>query len=285
MKIGLIDVGGGMRGAYGAGVLDRCIDDGVRFDHCEGVSAGSANVVSYLAGQKGRNYRYYTEYSFRPEYMSMGNLLRRGNYIDLEYIYSTLSNQGGEDPLDFAAAAANPAEFKVVATDAKTGKPHYFDISDMAQNDYGAIKASCCVPVVNRPYYVKGIPYFDGGVSDPIPLEHCFDAGCDRVVVILTRPRDFRRVPSKDKYIAALMAPRFPHAAAAMRKRSKVYNLQLDMAEDYEKQGKVLIVAPDDIGDLKTLTREREVIKDLYVKGYKDGAAIRDQVLAWREGK
>lgn len=278
MKTGLIDVGGGMRGAYGAGVLDRCIDDGVSFDYCVGVSAGSANVASFLAGQLGRNYRYYTDYSFRKEYMSGGELLKHGNYINLEYIYGTLSCQGGEDPLDFEAAAANPAEYKVVATSAKTGKPHYFDVSDMKLNDYGAIKASCCVPVVNRPYYVNGEPYYDGGVSDPIPLENCLNAGCEKVVLILTRPRNFRRIPSKDKYIAALMAPRFPKAAAAMRKRSRVYNLQLDMAEEYAKQGKVLIVAPDDIGEMKTLTRDREVIKDLYAKGYRDGAVIKDYI-------
>ena len=58
-KVGLIDVGGGLRGAYGAGVLDRCIDDGIRFDYCIGVSAGSANVAAFLAGQKGRNLRFY----------------------------------------------------------------------------------------------------------------------------------------------------------------------------------------------------------------------------------
>ena len=149
---------------------------------------------------------------------------------------------------------------------------------DLKQDDYNAIKASCSVPVVNKPYYVNGEPYYDGGISDPIPIQECFDAGCDKVVLILTRPRDFRRVPSKDKYIAALLAPRFPHAAAAMKKRSRVYNLELDMAEDYEKQGRVLIVAPDDIGEMKTLTRDREVIKDLYAKGYRDGAVIKGYI-------
>lgn len=61
MKIGVIDVGGGMRAAYGAGVFDWCMDNEVHFDYCVGVSAGSANVVSYLAGQRGRNFVFYTE--------------------------------------------------------------------------------------------------------------------------------------------------------------------------------------------------------------------------------
>lgn len=47
-----MDVGGGLRGIYAAGVPDRCLEEGIRFDSGIGVSAGSANVASYLAGQK-----------------------------------------------------------------------------------------------------------------------------------------------------------------------------------------------------------------------------------------
>ncbi len=45
MKYGVIDVGGGLRGIYGAGVLDRCLEEDLRFDLCIGVSAGSANMA------------------------------------------------------------------------------------------------------------------------------------------------------------------------------------------------------------------------------------------------
>ena len=120
--IGIVDVGGGLRGVYGAGVFDTCLEEKLTFDYLIGVSAGSANVASFLAGQRGRNLRFYTDYAFRKAYMSLGNFLRRGNYLDLDYIYGgTLSNTGGEDPLDYDAMAANPAQAKVVATDAATG--------------------------------------------------------------------------------------------------------------------------------------------------------------------
>ena len=61
-KIGVIDVGGGLRGSYSAGVYDWCHDNDIHFDYCMGISAGSANLSSYLAGQRGRNVRFYTEY-------------------------------------------------------------------------------------------------------------------------------------------------------------------------------------------------------------------------------
>ena len=79
----------------------------IHFDYCIGVSAGSANIISFLANQKGRNHTFYTEFSFRKEYMSLHNYLKDHNYVDLEYIFGELSNSGGEYPLDFPAAIAS----------------------------------------------------------------------------------------------------------------------------------------------------------------------------------
>ena len=50
MKTAVVDVGGGMRGIYAAGVLDYCLDQGITFDLGIGVSAGSANISSFVAG-------------------------------------------------------------------------------------------------------------------------------------------------------------------------------------------------------------------------------------------
>ena len=45
--LGIIDVGGGMRGIFTAGIYDYLNDQGVQpFDYCIGVSAGSGNLVS-----------------------------------------------------------------------------------------------------------------------------------------------------------------------------------------------------------------------------------------------
>ena len=55
-------------------------------------------------------------------------------------------------------------------------------IAHMVQDDYGAIKASSCVPVASKPYAWKGGIYFDGGLSDPIPFQKAFDAGCEKVI-------------------------------------------------------------------------------------------------------
>lgn len=276
--IGVIDVGGGLRGSYGAGVLDACLRKGVHFDYGAGVSAGSANILSYLAGQMGRNYTFYTEYTFRKEYMSLAIFLRTKDYLGLDYIYGTLSDDGGEYPIDYDGIMNNPADFAVVATDALTGKPMYYDKKDYQRNDLGFLKGSCCVPVADQPYPYRDHLLFDGALSDPIPYEHCFEAGCDKIVVILTRPRDEVRSNESDLRLAKLLEHKYPVAAENMRNRIPLYQKKLQECFALEKDGKVLIVAPDSIGQMKTLTKDKAAIKDLYVKGFHDADSIWDFV-------
>lgn len=280
VMIGSIDVGGGMRGIYGAGVYDWCMDNDVRFDYVFGVSAGSANASSYVSGQRGRNYRFYMEYARRSQYMGLWQKVTTGNFINLDYIYSTLSNSDGEDPLDFEAMMDSPQKMCVVAADAETGKPRYFYKDDFKKDDYSIISASCCVPWVNKPYMYKSHGYYDGGIANPIPVDKAFEEGCDKVVLILTRPRNYYRKPKKDRAAAKAMRKQYPRAAKALAGRAHLYNRQLDLAKRYEEEGRVLIVAPDSIEGMKTLTTDKKAQDLLYQKGYMDASAILDFISA-----
>lgn len=274
MKIGVLDAGGGFRGIYGCGVLDACLDMGIMFDYAVGVSAGSANLFSYLARQRGRNYVFYTEYGFRKQYASLGNFLRRGNYVDLDYVYSTLSNSDGENPLDYDAFEANPAEFYVVACDARTGEAAYLGRDFISRDNYQVCKASSALPVACRPQRVGDRLYFDGGMADPVPIEKAFADGCDKVVLILTRPRSSLRTPKDDATFARLLKLRYPKAARELSLRYKKYNDAVALAGEYEKQGKLLVVAPDSIGHMTTLKRTKEDMDMLYEKGLRDAKKI-----------
>lgn len=121
-KIGVVDVGGGYRGIYAAGVLDCCMDNKIHFDLGIGVSAGSANLISYAAGQSRRNHKFYTEYGLRKEYAGVNNFLFKKSFIDLDYVYGTLSNSDGENPLDYIAAVNSPWNFWQLPQKPKPGK-------------------------------------------------------------------------------------------------------------------------------------------------------------------
>ncbi len=273
--IGVIDVGGGLRGIYGSGVFDRCLDDEIKFDYCIGVSAGSANTITYLANQRGRTYRYYHDYSGRKEYMSFGNLIKFGRYINLDYIYSEMSNSDCEDPLDFMTALNHETNLTIVVSDALSGEPYYFTKHDMKLDDYTILKASSAIPAVCKGYKINGREYYDGGVSDPVPVQKALDDGCDKLVLILTKPVEITDTLARDTKMAKMIRKNYPLLAEKLIQKSANYKKGLDLALELQKQGKCLIVAPDDCCGVSTLTKDKDKLHALYEKGYKDAEKIK----------
>lgn len=269
--LGIIDVGGGMRDVFGAGVLDYCLDHHIHFDYCLGVSAGASNLIGYMAKQRGRSKTFYTKYAFRDDYMGLKHYKETGDFINLDYIYGTLSNHDGEYPLNYDEVKASAARFVTVATDAYTGKAVYFTKDDLAQDRYGAIAASACVPVVNRPMEYNGRSYVDGGIADPIPFEKTHVDGVTKTVMILTRPKDYFRRARRDLYFVLRLRRKYPALARALYKRAETYNRQLRriLADD-----NTLVIAPKSTLHMKTLKLDLEKMNILYDEGYKKGAQI-----------
>lgn len=266
--LGIVDVGGGMRGVFGCGVTDFLLDNDITFDYCLGVSAGSANLASYVSRQRGRNYRYYTKYSLRPEYMSAFNFVTKHSFFDLDYVYSVLSDSDGEDPLDYKALSQSNQIYKAVATNGETGEPHYFTKDDFRQDFYEPLKASSAIPGVCKPVSIDGTDYFDGGVSDPIPVEKALADGCDHVFLILTKPIDFVKKPEMFKSAYTKVLKNYPAVIKKLNIRHETYNNEIKKALELSKEGKVTIIAPDDGYSVTAFTRNLRELNHLYNEGY-----------------
>ena len=281
MKLGLIDVGGGMRGTFAAGILEYCLENNINFDCCIGLSAGSTNLVSFLAGQAGRNMRYYMEYAFRKDYSGLNCFLKTGNWLNLDYIYGALANSGGEDPIDYKALMDNPSELFIVAEEIESGATKYFTKNDFKQDDYRVLSASCNIPILNRPVIIEDKKYYDGGFADSLPIEKALKEGCDKVVVILTRPLHIPRKPNRDKIFASLLKFKHKKAAERLASRAKEYNEKVDYIIKLQEEGKVLILSPEEVYGLDTLTRDREAM----LKLYEDGRKIAEKIPEWIKQK
>lgn len=273
-KIGVVDVGGGFRGVYAAGVLDWCMHQGIWFDLGIGVSAGSANLASYCARQPLRNHKFYTEYGLRKEYMSAGNYLRTGSYIGLEYIYGTLTNSDGEYPIDYDAMMENPMEFLTVTTNALTGEAKYIAKNELIRDSYTPFMASSAIPGVCRPVYMDGVPCYDGALGDPVPVKKAFDLGCDKVVLLLTLPENTVRTSKKDEPLARRIRKEFPVASQALAGRAQRYNEGVKLARQYAAEGRLLIIAPEDTCGVHTLCRDAVAMKRLYGEGFADAQKL-----------
>ncbi len=274
MKLGLIDVGGGMRGTYATGILEYCLEKKINFDCCIGVSAGSLNLINFIARQTDRNFRYYFNYAFRKEYSGIVSFIKTKSYLNLKYIYETLANSDGEDPLDYETFSKNPTDFFVVAEECVSGKTKYFTKKDVKQDDYRILSASCNIPIINRPVEIDGVRYYDGGFADPVPIKKALDEGCDKVVLILTRPVDIPRSPKRDRIFASLLKHKYPKAAERLANRADEYNRSIENAKKLQKEGKVLILSPSNVYGLDTLTRNKESMMKLYEDGKRAGKKI-----------
>lgn len=206
--------------------------------------------------------------------MGIGNFLLKKSFVDMDYVYGTLSNANGEYPLDYPAFRDDPMELWVVATDALTGKATYFTKDDFKQDDYAVLKASSSIPVVCRPYPVHETPCFDGGLGDPVPIKKAFELGCDKVVLILTKPESEIRNSKKEEKLATLIQKKYPAMAESLRHRAELYNEGVALAQKYTKEGRVLIISPDDICGMDTFKRDKEALKRLYEKGINDAHKI-----------
>lgn len=269
-KTGLVVEGGGMKCAYNAGILDAFLDNGIEFSYCIGVSGGAGNVASFLAGQRGRNLRFFTEYIHAPEYFGLKSLIRTGNLFGLQYIYGELTNSTGKDPLDFPAIMKNPAKYEVAATNALTGKAKYFGKEDMKQDDYRPIMASCAIPVACRPVEIKGIPYYDGGIADAIPIGRALEEGCDRLVVILSKQRDYIRKPQGMRFLYSRVCRQYPKIVEEIDNRHITYNQNLQEVFRLEREGRAFVFAPSQLIHVGTYSMKEQAERSLYDLGMKD---------------
>ena len=274
--VGIMDVGGGLRGNYVSGIIDYLLDNSIDIEYCLGVSAGSANLITYIAGQRGRLKKFYEEYSFEKQYMSVGNYFRKGMYINLDYIYSDITNSYGKNPLDFDAVLKSQKKFVATATDAETSTQEYFSKSDLAFDDFTLFKASCAIPIVTRkPILFKSKKYFDGGISDPIPYKKAFEDGCDKLIICLTLPIDYNKT-AFPKWLVNLLLFKYPKIGESVASSHIIYNERIKGILDLQQQGKVLILYPENCFGVKTASRNKVGLNKLYELGYKDGKKIEE---------
>jgi len=272
-KVALLCEGGGQLGVYGVGALRCFFDRGVTFPYYIGVSAAAANLASHLAGHRDRTLRFYAEYAARREYMGLWLWLRTGSFVDLNYIYDTITGPGGEDPIDYDVLCACTDEIRVVLTDAATGRPAYLGNEAFARRECRVLMASCALPVYCRPVELGGRFYFDGGVADSLPVEHALAEGCERVVAILNRPPGYVKQPEKGRPLYPVLLRKYPQVAGALRRRHEGYMRSLRLLEQLEQEGRAVLIRPREALPMHTFTRgPRELIERVCGMGYADAA-------------
>ncbi|EKP0276380.1 patatin-like phospholipase family protein [Aeromonas sp. A04] len=261
----LVVEGGAMRGIFAAGVLDAFLAQGrTAFDHCIGVSAGAVNLAAFLAGQRGRNHSVITDYSCRPEFISLARFVRGGHWLDLDWLWAITIR---ECRLDLARFAANPVPLTVVATRVADGQAAYLkgNAAELEQQ----IKASCSVPLVYRDFVrIGGEAMTDGGVADSIPVRHAYEQGARDITVVLSRPLGYRkrapRLPALHRYLLR----ETPALARASLSRHQSYNDAIDFIRQPPADCRIRVIVPPAGFRVGRMTTDRARLEQGYQMGW-----------------
>ena len=278
MKTGLVLEGGALRTIFSCGVLDAFLDAQLPLpDYFVGVSAGAAYGTSYLARQNRRNLKLITSYAGDKRYMGVGNLLNPKNrsYFGLKFAYDTIPNE--LVPFDYEAFQAYEGMAEAVVTNVATGEAEYHLIPRNERYNK-TILASCSIPLMFPTVELEGGEYLDGGCADAIPWKHALEMGCDRVVVILTRERDYRKEPDGSMRAIARTFKKNPAFVEAMTTRAQRYNQNREELFQAEREGKVLVIAPEDTLGCSRTERDTEILRALWQQGYFAGRKLLPQI-------
>ena len=285
MKTGLVLEGGALRTIFSSGVCDALLDKGLPLpDYTVGVSAGIAYGVSYLSRQSRRNLKLVTTYANDRRYMGWRNMADRRNrsYFGLKFAYETIPNQ--LLPFDYETFAAYPGTVEAVVTNLNTGKAEYLPVPRRDARNL-LLQATCAIPMMFPIIELDGQPYLDGGCADAIPWRRAFEAGCDRVVVILTQPRDYCKEGDRTIRMIERHFRKYPDFVETMRTRSERYNASREELFDLEAQGKVLVIAPEDTLGCSRTEKDLEILRALWQSGYFAGTRRAEEIQSfWTNG-
>lgn len=267
--VSLVLEGGGMRGAYTAGILDALLDEGLQFGGYAGTSAGATHLCNYLSEQRERNFRLDTIHSQDKRYMSLGNWIRTGNYFDLKFCYHTVPEV--IDPFDFETFRKNAAisDFYAAATNVETGEAEHLIVRDL-RTQMDAIRSSSSLALVSSLVHYEGKKMFDGNTADSIPFEFMDSIGYKKQVVVVTRPAGYQKSPNALVPLYKLVYRRYPKFVEAVANRYLRYNKCLKTLATWEKAGRVFVFRPSVNMKIGRVEKDASKITALYALGLSD---------------
>lgn len=268
-KIGLVLEGGGMRGAYTAGALAWLIDHDIEFDYGVGISAGAVNLCSYLLKNKDYLYDIMVKYMSDKKNVGYVPMLKERRYVGYDYMFDDLLMYQVKYDVQPIKEKNLPMEFGLY--DLNQEETIFFNAQDLDDN-LRMLKASCSLPIAGRIVDYNGYRFLDGGISVMIPIQRAVDQGCDKTIVIITKPAGYVR-KAASSFMQKLMKfnyPKYKKMVTDYTHRHESYNKQMELIEEKVNEGNCLLIRPSQDIPVKRFSGDPENLKKLYELGYQD---------------
>lgn len=243
-KCGMVLEGGALRSVFSAGVLDYFLEEDFHIPNIITLSAGAYAALNYVSKQKGRIIQTNIEPLKTRSYVGLKTLFRTGSLFDMDFLFDKIPNE--LVPFDYDRFFASDQKLLMSATNCLTGKAVYYDTFENKERLMEICRASNSLPFIAPIVKIDETPMLDGGMCDAIPIEKAIEEGLEKIIVIFTRNREYRK---KDRRFYLFMLEqiygKYPQFVQMVRKRAERYNHSLDTVEQLEKEKKVYVIRPE----------------------------------------
>jgi predicted patatin/cPLA2 family phospholipase len=271
----LVIQGGAMRAIYAAGATEVLLENKLYCDHVYGTSAGSLIACNYVSRDLGRNEKLMSEIISNRHFVRLGNYVSKDSVFNFKWLFEEAPLTY---PFDLPTFVKSPTELTATSTNLLSGKAFYFS-NKKSPLIWDALASSCSMPLLSRkPAWVGDVPCLDGGVVEPIPFHKPFEDGFDKVVVITTRCKDYRKSEEKGLMrkssfdFIKLHFKDYPNFLNAYVKANEVFDQSMDELEKLEQEGKVFVIYPSIPPSISHLEKDKEKLHALYMEGHKDAS-------------
>lgn len=278
----LVCEGGGMRAVYTGGMASVMLEEGIKFPYVTGVSAGTTIAVNYVMQNIERMHDGFIDLSSDPDNVGIKPLLRGEGYFNSFSIYEEAFYEEEDMDANWRAFHDSGVEVALSAFDQDTGEIRYWHQADISSyRDLMRIcRASSSLPMMMPTTYIDGVGYVDGGVRECFVIQPAIDAGIERFVILPTHKRGYRRETSTSEKLAKYFYREHRKVAEALKIRAERYNIQMELIEKMEADGRALVLYPETMPVSRT-DHEREILETTWALGREQAKNHMEAWLDW----
>lgn len=276
-KVGIVLEGGGMRGAYTAGVLSWLIENNFVADVVVGISSGAMYGAFYCVEDPGLLKKASIEIAPDKENVGLRAFLKEGQIVAYDRLYDVEMVKAGfdhetlkESKSDLQVGVYSLEEYKTLWKD-------QFDIAEEAK----WIKAACALPVWGRFVPIDGIDYTDGGITSMIPVGRAMELGCDEFLVVTTKSPEYVRKPFPRWQIWLLnniIYRKHRKMVKDFDARTRVYYEERQLVDQLVKEKKAINLYPTEETGVSRYSGSREQFERLFDLAYENCEENRESI-------
>jgi len=280
MKKALVLEGGGLRGAYTAGVCAWLIENGVTFDLHVGISSGA--LFSICTGLKDVDMLHdcATTYAISPRNVGLQSILHELQPVGYDYLFKVVL------PIKVNLTPQRIQTIKPLVEygvyDLQTEDVLWKNQSDLKENLMW-LKAACVLPIAGRNVKIGKKYYMDAGVRTMVPVTQTLTHDVDKLFIVTTKPANFVRKDNAPltQFLLDVLYHKHKKLLKEFRDRREVYYREMGQVADLVTAGKALHMRPSQDSGAKRFSATYEQVDGLFDLGKADCEARKAEIFAF----